>query len=362
MKRFKRAYVWLLMITKKYFKDIGFLLTFFAISLIGLSMYFMSGNDEAVVRVAMYSKPDAADSQKLMDKMVNLKGKAVLFYRTDSMEKLIKDVKSGYAASGFELPDNLSETLKNYACGNYEKLQFGRAVAKYYYIEDTNYTSIACELFYAGLYKEYAKEVFRNHMESRAENSNMEESDWEEAEEYYNSYNIDTELFVFENIDGTVNKAIAESRGFLMLSVRGLIYALVLLATMLGALTSLRDEKKGIFLTLPYKKRPFYVSSFVLIPAVFSGISALITIAALDLDYGIIRELRIAVLFVAVVSCVALITKSIFKNTVVFATLIPMYVMANVLLCNVFVDVSSMFPYVAVIRKGLPLYYALTGF
>lgn len=359
MKVIKRTGMWLLMLTKRYLKNPIFLITILVIPLVVAALRFTTGTDEAAVRVALCVKGQDSLSTQAVESLTDNDSSVISFYRVTSEEEAYENVESGTAVCAYVFPNNFEEMVEKYVTGDRGELAYNGHLVKCIRAEETNYSKITEELVFASFYQKFANEVLKDFMEEYRES--FTEKDWKNVQAYYNDYSIEAEFFRFEYIDGSENTLMTQQKtSFLLLPVRGLILLLILLAAMTGGVISYRDKERGLFQSITVNRRGMLNYSYVLIPAVIAAGAGLAGIWFANIWTNVSREIICMTLYVFFVTGVCNLVRRVCRNGLRFASIIPLFLMFNMVFCPVFVDLSPMLPQIKYIQPILPVFYGLS--
>ncbi len=364
MKLWKNNAMRILILAKRYFKKPLFLLTILAIPLLAFSLKNNTDKDESVMKIALYAdnKGDNELAKKAIDKLCNQHESVIDFYFVDSQTSCMRDVQNGTAICGYIFPDNFEKHLKNYVAGKTSKLPYNKSAAvRCITIEDNNYVKLANELVISAVYKDFSEFVLDDFM-----NTDMNISYYGDKKELFDmrdSYkNLSVDFFSFYYADGSVNKVMNQRKqSYLLLPVKGLILTLILLAAMTGAILLYKDIEAGVFYAIVLSRRRFFAYIYVLLPTLFAGVSGIAGILISQGSERIALEVWSMLLYCFCVTGIIVTLQFVLRDIHRFASVIPIYILLNVLLCPVFFDVSGRFPLADYIRWCLPVHYGLRG-
>lgn len=358
MRGIKRVAVWGAMLTKRYFKNPIIIFTILAIPLVVLALQFSTGKDEAAVKVALYVRESDELSVKAIDSLTDTEGSVVRFYQVDSEEKARTEVEKGSAVCAYIFPENFSEKVESFVKNDKSELDFNGHLIKCIQGDETNYTKITEEMIFASFYEKFANEILYEFMLDYKEGFGDE--DWQIIRDYYDAYDIKAEFFKFEYMDGSENTLMKQQEAsFLLLPVRGLILTLVLLAAMTGGIVAYRDREKGMFQSITANRRGMINYLYVLIPTTLTAIAGLIGIWFAKIWTDFSREIICMVLYVFLVTGVCNAIRKICCNGIRFASIIPLYLMFNLVFAPVFINLDTMIPQIKYLRFVLSVNYGL---
>lgn len=361
IRKIRHICMWLFMHTKRYLKKPMFVITVLMIPVLVIALRCSSGHDEAAIRAAVFvEESDCNDTAvQAAGRLIGNEGKVISFYMADSEEQIYSDVESGYAICGYVFPADFATELANYAANNTAELKYDGAIVKCIRKEETNYSKVSDEMVFNSLYDEFADDILVDFIKN-SDNIDFSEEDESLLEQLKESYNISSELFAFEYIDGQENVFLESGQtSFLMLPLRGLIYTLILLSSMSGAIILYNDKERGMFQSIAMYRRGFINYIYVFIPAFISGVVGYIGIWLAGVFTDISRELIVMVLYIFLVAGICNFLRRICRKQSWFVSLIPVFIMANVIICPVFADISGILPGAKYIQSFLPVYYGL---
>jgi len=366
MKKIKRNTLWLFLLAKRFFRKPMFIITLFCIPICVLALRTNTGKDEAVVRVAVYVEDEGNNelADEAMERLLEQSDSTVRFYQVDSYETLCNQVISDTAVCGFVFPEDFKSVVKALAEGDRSKLPYRKAAVKCVKKEGSNFVQIAKEVVFTSYYEAYSKEILLNYMLNNEEHGTdkMTEEDLELLEKYRLSYDIQSEFFTFYHLDGSENTMLKDdSVSYMMLPVRGLILTLILLASMTGGVMLFRDKEKGMFDSIVLERRGIINYIYFLIPAFMAGMIGIIGIMFSGTAEALHQEIISMIIYVFFVAGVCNFIRILAGDINIFVSTIPIFLLMNIILCPVFIDINGMIPMGSYIQKVLPVYYGLSS-
>lgn len=143
--------------------------------------------------------------------------------------------------------------------------------------------------------------------------------------------------------------------------MRGIVSVLVLLSCMAGGLIWYSDQKNELLPLLNQKKQQLFGSLSLWIPGLLAGIVGLFTIQLTGIAENPIKE-SLSMLFY-LCSCIGLTTllRTLSKKREYFLAAIPFFVIGSLILCPIFINLSSFLPEISNLNKLLPSTYYLSS-
>lgn len=342
--------IWLCSLSKRLLKKPLFLLALFLIPLFVLSMRFSLQSEDAILRVALYT-PETDKTQmeqQIIQKLLDSSNRSVHFYRCNSKEELIHDVKSSRASSGYLIPAHLEEKLKQHE-------QKEEPIIYSYRHADAITTKIIDEIIYSNLYSSYSYDILSEFIHQKSGTPSDER-----LQELYRHYQDGYSFIQFEYEDGSQNK-ILQSRdaNYMMLPVRGMTAILILLTGMIGTLFWYEDERNKLFIRLTASKKPVISLLYLAIPCLMAGIAGIIAIFLTGFASSLWLEVPAMLLFLISIVAFCDLLRSLLPKLELFLAAIPISLIGSLVLCPVFVDLTTSLSWLKPLRRLTPVYHYL---
>lgn len=366
MNQFKKSLIWIFLLSKRYLKKPLFIITIISIPLLSFALKNMSGKDERIMKVVLYEESAGANpiADKIVASLCDRESSSISFYTVDSENAFERDVQSGKAVCGYRFPANFEKHLTDYIQGNMEDLPFDNAVIQCMLIEDRIFVKLANEIVFSSLYDDVSITALKNYMQNSTYIDNFSESDWNQLLALRNQYdNLTLDFFAFYYADGSENNLInnSEAQSYLTLPIRGLVYALIVLASMTGAILLFRDIEKGFFDAIPLKKQNVLSYLYVMIPTSIAGIVGFFGILISGTSENIGMEIYNTILFVFMTIGFISILHMVLTTLDRFVSILPIFIIINLIVCPVFINIQTAVPAVAYIRWILPVNHGMRG-
>ncbi len=366
MNQLKKTLIWILLLTKRYLKKPLFIITILSIPLLSFGLKNMSGKDEKIMRVAIYEENVGANpmADEIVDALCNRESSSISFYRVDSTEGLDREVQNGTAVCGYHFPAQFAKHLTNYIQNKQDGLPFGTALIQCVMIKDRNFVRLANEIVFSEIYDDFSIIALKNYMTNSTYLETFTEDDWEELLALRNQYDsLDIDFFSFYYADGSENKLInnANEQSYLTLPVRGLVYALILLAAMSGAILLFRDMESGFFDKIPLKRRNALSYLYIMLPTVMSGIIGYFGIVFSGTSENVWMDLYNTILYIFMTTGLIAILHLVLNNLNRFVSILPIFIIINLIVCPVFINIQSAVPSAEYIKWVLPVNHGIRG-
>ncbi|MCM1245016.1 MAG: ABC transporter permease [Roseburia sp.] len=348
----KKELIWFQLIAKRLLKNPLFVVTLLLIPALVSGIRLLSGDAEGFLRVAVYApaSPAGATEQKLADYLFSHSGSAVTFYQAESETALREDVMKGYAACGYIIPDGLDQKIRQFNAARTPVLKAIRQKSELR-------TKIIDELVYSGVYKFMSQELLNQFVDRK-----MDSDVSQELTELYNSHLGAQAFLEYEMSDGSENKVLSRpDTNYMLLPLRGVAAILLLLAGMAGTLFWYGDSDKNIFAWLDKKEKQRIQLLYFLTPALLAGSSALLSIFLTGISSGILNELLCMSLFLFAATAFCRLFCLVLPRLEWMLAAIPFLAAAHLIICPIFIDLSTMVPIFRYIQKITPVTYYLNS-
>ena len=330
MKLFK----WFLMLNKRLYKKITFVVLMVLIPVCVLVLMFAAGQESGFVKIVM-AQHDGSDpiSSAIVESFLNEKS-LVLFVEADSPEAALETVESGQADAAWIFPEDMNEKINAFS----GEENFREPVVSVVEREQTVFNRIAREKLAAALMKYCARAKFISF--SRQNIPGSEAFDEETLIGYFEGVAIDQQLFAFDNADA--EESTASQSNYLIAPIRGLLSVLICLGGAAAVLLYMQDEKKGVFSLVKEAQRPLVAFACVLIALLNLAVVVLAALLITGLATGIFTELLGILLYCICCALFCLLIKELVGSMRAYSVLLPLLAIALCAVCPVFFDFKKL--------------------
>ncbi len=135
---------------------------------------------------------------------------------------------------------------------------------------------------------------------------------------------------------------------------RGIAATLIFLAGLCGALLYYQDRENGVFSRMTIYQRELFCLAEILLPVLLSGITTYLCFLCTGIWELTWETCLHMAEYLLLVTLYCDVLRLFVRRKIVFLMLIPVFLMASLLFCNVFVNLSSFVPALDVISRLLP--------
>ncbi len=347
------AAVWMGMLAKRQLKRPVFVAILILIPLLCGILFRANRQEEQGVPVALACENPDDLTRAAMEQLCAQTG--VFRFYTCGEEQLARDVAARRAECGYVFPEQLEERMREGTAAD--------SIAAY-----SSPSSVAAQLsyevVYAALFSQYAEGIFVDYIAENPLFAGKEpEALAREAREAYRTNRENGKIFsfVFERLtgDGGSQEVEGSSQSMsLTSSVRGMLTVFVLLGGLMGALDSLRDERRRAYLAAPPGLRRWIPLLAVAVPAALTALSAEAALLAGGLTRGLLQEWGLMAAYWLLVTGFCTLLADLLRREVLLCAAIPVLVMGCLLFSPVFLRLGSILPVFRMLEKlFVPTYY-----
>lgn len=304
-----------------------------------------NNTESANTITAVFYMPTETDDMKLLyNNLKNYNG-LFRFLPVENMEEVYDAVLTQEAECGYIFS---SDFLEQVTQGDREhQIQVIVSPA-------TTMAPIINETLYSVLFPEISNKTLFQYLSQRSEIAVFYEEGLfreEDVSQIYRNYLKNGSTFHFE-YEGAPNEYKLTTQQVLLSPVRGLLSILVLLSAFAGSLAFYKEAKNPIFSNAKVR------ISYLLIPTLLTGTSGFICIFLSNLAQDIGKELLAMVFYILLCNIFVYFVTIVIKNPVIFASMIPVFLIGCFLFTPVFFDIGLLLPKTRPISYlFLPYYY-----
>lgn len=321
---------WFLLLNKRLYKKITFVIILALIPLVVLGLSIVAKGESGFVKIALAQRDkNDAISNAIIDDLSqrsNLMSVEVF----DTPQEATEAVKTGKCDTAWIFAENLSEKTKNFA----ENPGIENAMVHVVERQQNVLLRITHEKLSCVLYKHVSPHLYISYIRSNV--AELETLSNEQLMEYYDSYLLDGELFEFSTpaADGMDASEIS----YLVTPVRGLLSVLVVLCAMASAMFFVQDQKSGTFAWVAESQKKYIEFLCQAIAVLNVSVAMVIALAISRLTVGWAREILVLLLYVVACSLFGMLLRNVFCNNKILGALIPLLITIMIALCPVFFE------------------------
>lgn len=348
----KRVLFWIYLLIKRQLKNPAVLVFLVALpTAAAVIVNVPQFNETEVLRVGIVTRDGDSVAQKTKELLVN-GDYSVDFYVAASANTLKDDILNGNAECGYIFDSGLKQKLDS---GKYDDA-IERIINRSDYV-----SAMTDEIVFSAMFKVYALDIAVNYVKSGEIFERVEERAVESVKKSYEKYlendqtfHIDFKMLDDKEDSGTA--VIEDASG--AFPIRQILAILIYIAAMFGVVQYYMDKEKGSFVTLSkgyqIAGKPVYAFIGACLFAVSSEITMVVTKTA---EYP--EEFIKIILYIPAVTLFSWALGFIIRSSRGMIAVILVLLIASLVLCPVFVNLTAYLPVVKYMQKFLLPYYMM---
>ena len=350
----KKFLTWLSILTKRQLKNPFLIAIMILIPIICLSSGIISSSGKGQSYTAgIYLDGSDEISKELSENLLRRKS-TFTFVMYDDLDSLYRDVRNNTLISGYIFPDDLKERTIDKDCTDSITAIYPAA---------SSVQGAVNEVVYSELIKIQGRFIISDYVDSKKVFNNADTDYIDELLGYYSDYlKSDVTFHIVFNTYGIEGPRELDRNVRVTFPVRGILAILVYLAGMFGSVIWMRDNEKGIFVTLSGSYRILCRFLYAVIPTVLCGIMMTASLYFSGNFTSVTYELPSMLLLIMLSSLFGVFMTFITKTSRIFAACIPVILLCALIFCPVFFNAGNYVPAARFVEKLFAPYYYLEIF
>lgn len=349
MNYLKRAVVRAILLNKRLFKKISFLLILLAVPVMVLAVELISRGQSGIVTVALAAE-DPADpiASEVIEKLVNDAGGVERFILCKTPKEAENKVLYGEADGAWILEDDMAGKISAFVVD----LKEGHSCVRIVEREETIALELAREKL-SGVMSSYISYALMRDFayENCPELAGMSE---EELRFYFDDAYGSDDIFEFSYLDsGEPTDDV--SLDLIMLPVRGLLSVTVVLAGLASAMYYMKDEESQVFYRLKRAERPAFAYAYQFTGVFDVAVVALCALFIAGISAAPGREIAAMLIFCFAVSSFCILVRRLCGKLGRLGAVTPLLIVALIAVSPIFFNMAE----IRWIQLFTPTYYYL---
>lgn len=325
--------MWFWLLTKRLYKKLSFLAILLLIPALVLGYGAAAKGDSGMITVVLAQKEDNPSAEALIQTLED--SSQLIHYEicpdAQTAEEL---VRGGKADMAWIFEDDLDAKLQAFLSQPREK----NAMVTVLLREDNVTLRLAREKLSGALYQALSPRIYISFVrENVPELANLSD---EALLEYYNTHEIASELFAFDDTDSAM--ASTQTVHYLTAPVRGLLAVVIALCGMATAMYYMQDTRRGTFAWVSTRALPAVELGCQLVSLVNVAAVVLLALALAGQTGSFLLELPAALLYCLCCAAFSMLLRRLCGSVRILATLLPLLVVVMLVLCPVFFDLGAL--------------------
>lgn len=256
------------------------------------------------------------------------------FYLCEDEKQVKDEVASRRAECGYVILEGLREKL--------DRHDFKRSI-RVYSAPSTMAAKLSSETVFAAMVELYNPELFRQYVAGKLQDAAGTKDGM--ADILYDKWksNGSTFRFMYEYV-GRQGEATKEAPEAMVFPVRGIVAVYLFVIGLYSAAMSLADERRGLFLAVPYGSRSLCRIAAMAAPVFLSAVSGYLALSSGGVAWRMDLELAALASYVILVTGYSWIIRLACRREALVCCLIPFFLVGSLVFCPVFLDIGKYIP------------------
>jgi len=333
VKKTKRMLWGWLLLQKRLLKKTVFWILLILIPILCFCYSTVSQEDSGIVTIALAQEAEDPLASQVINDLAD-SSQLIRFKICQTPSEAEALVLGGKADAAWIFPAQMQQRLEAFVANPKSTNAFVTVLEQ----EDNILLLLTHEKLGGTLYDLYAETVYLRYI--REAIPEMAEASDEDLLRYYNEANFPSELFLFEQADGT--PATLEHSNILTMPVRGLLGVVIVLCGIAAAMYYIQDQNRGTFSWLPVRQRPVIELISLWIAVGDLTLVALISLLVTGLSESILLELITLLGYSLCCSVFCMMLRCICNSISLLGALLPLLVVGMLVICPVFFNLSNL--------------------
>ena len=335
MKRMKQGFKWFLLLNKRLYKKISFLLILLLIPVLVFSYSNVAEEDSGVVTIALGQEGDDAMASEVIQDLID-NTNLVRFIRCQSAQEAKDLVAQSKADAAWIFPENMEEKVYRFVAYKRPKDAFIQVLER----ESSVPLALTREKLSGAMFANCSKSLYLQYIRKNVPALN----DTPDAElmTYYDAVWAKDDFFQFTLMESSQNAQEAQDANYLLTPVRGLLAVVTVLSGLAMAMYYTRDKLAGTFSWMPERKMALVEFGCQMICVLNVTAVILIALALGGLTMSLGREVVTAVLYAICTALFCMTVRRICGKLPILGTVLPLLVVVMLVVCPVFFDLGAL--------------------
>lgn len=334
MEKWKRIARWGLLLWKRLYKKLTFVLLLVMIPTLVFVYGQVSREDSGLATIALASRTPQVERltqavwEDLMDSQV------IRYIVCDTPEAAEALVRAGEADAAWIFEPDLEASIYDFIAKRSRNYAFVTVLEP----RENVLVKLTRELLSGTLFPHCSQALYITYIRENApELAHLSD---ETLLEYYDNVILDEELFIFTDMEGNT-QAETEQSGYLLAPVRGMLAVLAVLAGLANAMYYIRDTQNGTFAWIPQTRQGVVELGCQLISLVNVLAVVLLSLALTGQGAALGRELLAGGLYCLCVAAFTMLIRRVTGGIRGLGMATPLLIVVMLVVCPVFFDLAA---------------------
>jgi len=331
----KRLLKWFLLLNKRLYKRISFVLILLLIPVLVFSFSNVAGEDSGVLTVALAQAGEDAMATGVIRDLIE-QDSLILFLKCETPQAAKELVTDGDADAAWIFPKNMEEKVYRFVANPTRLNAFIQVIER----DSTVPVILAREKLSGAMYANCSKAMFISYIRKNV----PELSDKTDAElqQHYEAISVDGDFFRFSLMESSQASQEAQDVNYLLAPVRGLLAVVTVLSGLAAAMYYMRDDRTGTFSWIPERRKSLVEFGCQMICVLNVATVILIALAISGLAASLGREVLILLMYAICTALFAMTVRRLCGKLAVLGTVLPLLIVVMLVVCPVFFDLGAL--------------------
>ena len=326
---------WFLLLNKRLYKKVTFLLILVLIPLLVMSYGAVARDESGLLTVALACEGEDPTAEQIMQELKD-GSNLIRFVICDDPQTAQSMVNGRRADAAWIIEDDLQEAISRFAVKPERRNAFVRIIEG----ESTIPLKLIREKLSGALFSRTSRAYYLDYLRKNV--PEVKDVPDETLLQYYDDFASDATFFEFAYLDGGSREENAQSANYLLSPVRGLLAVVIVLGGLAAAMYYIQDEKLGTFSLVAQNRKAPVEFGCQMIAVLNVSAVALIALAVSGLTVSLGRELLLLLLYALTTALFCMTVRRICGSIGVLGTLLPLLVVGMLVVCPVFFDLGAL--------------------
>ncbi len=326
---------WFLLLNKRLYKKVTFLLILVLIPLLVMSYGAVARDESGVLTVALACEGEDPTAKQIMQELKD-GSNLIRFVICDDPQTAKNMVNGQRADAAWIFEDDLQAAISRFALDPARKNAFVQIIEG----ESTIPLKLVREKLSGVLFSRTSRAYYLDYLRKNV--PEVKDATDEELLQYYDDFASDAKFFEFAYLEGGVRDENTQSSNYLLSPVRGLLAVVIVLGGLAAAMYYMQDEKLGTFSLVAQNRKAPVEFGCQMIAVVNVSAVALVALIFSGLTVSLGRELLLILLYALSTALFCMTVRRLCGSMGVLGTLLPLLVVGMLVVCPVFFDLGAL--------------------
>ena len=330
----KKMLRWALLLWKRLYKKLTFLLLLAMIPALVFSYGMVSQEDSGLAIIALATEAETVEplTRAVWDDLQE--SEVILFIECQSPEAAKELVLQGKADVAWVFAEDLEAKIYDFAAHRSRKNAFVTVLEP----ENRVALNLVREVLSGAMFPHCSEALYLNYIRQNA--PELDTLTDEQLLEYYRSMEFSEGLFVFTDLEGNANED--KEAHYLLTPVRGMLAVVIVLAGLATAMYFIRDTQNGTFAWIPQRRQGGVELGCQMISIVNVTLVVLLSLWLTKQTAQLGRELLVAAVYSLCVAAFAMLVRRLTGGIRGLGMVTPLLIVVMLVVCPVFFDLGAM--------------------